>query len=191
MRRRLLQLSLAVFLAFSIPAHAEPEIRIEARGGGFAVQIDAHLDADAAIAWQVLTDYNRLAEFVPDMRVSRVISAAGSPLQVEQHGRAGFLIFSFAVDVVLEIEETPPVKLAFRAIRGNMRNMHGEWRIEKSAGGIRLVYEAELEPSFWVPPLIGRAVLRHDIAGQVAGVVREIARRQAALTLHPDTQSGK
>ena len=84
--------------------------------------------------------------------------------------------------MVLAIEEMPPEKLTFRAVRGNMRQMRGEWRIDKAADGINLVYDAELEPAFWVPPLIGTAVLRHDVADQVAGVVREIIRRQATVT---------
>ena len=181
MRRRLLQLSLGLLLVPLLAAGAAPDVKIEPRGSGYAIRVESDINADAGISWQVITDYNHLADFVPDMRASRIISAAGQPLQIEQTGKAGFLIFRFTLDVVLEIEETPPLKLTFRAIRGNMRHMRGEWRIDKSTQGIRLVYAAELEPSFWVPPLIGPAVLRNDISNQVAGVVREIERRQAAF----------
>lgn len=191
MRRRLLRLSLILLPALPAAAYAGPEVRIEQHGDVFVVQAETIVATDAALAWQVLTDYNHLADFVPDMRVSRVISAAGRPVQVEQKGDAGFLFFKFAVEVVLDIEETPPRRLGFRAIRGNMRQMRGEWRIDNAAGGIRLVYAAELEPSFWVPPLIGPAVMRHDIARQFESVAQEISRRQAALTAQPTTHSAK
>jgi hypothetical protein len=144
------------------------------------VRAEADIDADAATAWQVLTDYNRLAEFVPDMRVSRIISAPGQPLLLEQSGEAGFLIFRFSIDVVLEVEETQQSRLGFRARRGNMRHMQGEWRIEHNAQGIRLLYTAEMEPAFWVPPVIGPALLRRDIASHFDAVVREIRRRRSA-----------
>lgn len=179
MRRRLLQLSLIFLLLQPVIACAGPEVQIAQRGNIFVVSSEVALATSAELAWQVLSDYNRLAEFVPDLRVSRVISAPGEPLQVEQSGEAGFLIFRFSIDVVLDIEDEAPVRLGFRAIRGNMRTMRGEWRIEKSAPGIRLIYAAELEPSFWVPPVIGPAVLRRDISAQIEGVVREIERRQA------------
>lgn len=182
MQRRLLQLSLATILTLPLAAPAQPEVRIERRGGLFAVHVETPVAANAAVAWQVLTDYNHLAEFVPDMRASRVVSAPGEPLRIEQRGETGFLLFKFTVNVELEIREMPPSRLGFRAIRGNMQRMQGEWRIDKADSGVVLVYEAELQPSFWVPPLIGPAIMRSDIAGQIAGVVREIERRQAVIT---------
>jgi hypothetical protein len=178
MQRSLLRLSLAIFLGLPLAAPAQPEVRIERRGEAFAVHMETPIAADAAVAWQVLTDYDHLADFVPDMRASRVVSAPGEPLRIEQQGGAGFLFFKFTVDVELAIDEVPPLRLGFRAIRGNMRRMQGEWRIDRADGGILLVYDAELQPTFWVPPLIGPAVMRRDVANQIAGVVREIERRQ-------------
>ena len=102
-----------------------------------------------------------------------------------------FLVFRFSINVVLEITEAAPQRLEFRAIRGNMRSMRGEWRIGKTVSGILLEYSAELEPSFWVPPLIGPAVMRRDIAAQIGGVVREIERRQAALAPSSDMSQEK
>ncbi len=191
MRRRLLQLALVFFLAPSFATAATPEVQLDRNGSRFAVRSESYIAASAAVAWQVLSDYDHLAGFVPDLRVSRVISAPGQPLLVEQSGEAGFLIFRFSVDVVLEIEEAPPQRLGFRAIRGNMRSMQGEWRIEPSAPGVRLVYTAELEPAFWVPPIIGPVVMRRDIAGQIEAVLLEIERRQAAITSPSTTQLAK
>jgi ribosome-associated toxin RatA of RatAB toxin-antitoxin module len=168
-------------LALPAIAAAIPDVHIESYDGRFTVRSTTVVAAGATIAWQVISDYNRLAEFVPDLRISRVVSAPGEPLLVEQGGEAGFLIFRFSINVVLEISEFAPQRLAFRAIRGNMRSMRGEWRIGTAASGIVLEYFAELEPAFWVPPLLGPAVMRRDIAAQIGGVVREIERRQAAL----------
>ena len=44
--------------------------------GSEAVEIEASavLRADASTAWRVLTDYGRYADFIPDVRASRVIS---------------------------------------------------------------------------------------------------------------------
>ena len=175
------QLVIVSVLLLPLPVHAEPLVRVERQGDAFAVRVETAIAADTAVAWQVLTDYNRLAEFVPDMRASRVLSAPGEALRIEQQGEAGFLLFKFAIDVELAIEETPLQRLSFRAIRGNMKRMRGEWRIEPAPQGILLVYDAELAPAFWVQPVIGPLVLRRDVASQIAGVVREIERRQAAV----------
>lgn len=178
--RRLPQYALAFLVVASWFAHADPEVTVERRHGVFQVRAEAPAAVDAGIAWQVLTDYNRLAEFVPDMRVSRIISAPGQPLLLEQKGEAGFLLFSISIEVVLQVDETPPERLGFRAVSGNMKQMHGEWRISRADQAIRLSYAAEIEPDFWVPPLIGTALMRRDIGKQVAGVVQEMLRRHAA-----------
>jgi len=184
-RARLVPL-LWLVISAAAPAAAVPEVRVEQRGDLYAIHAEVAVVADAMVAWQVLTDYNHLAEFVPDLHLSRIISPPGRPVQLEQRGNAGFLLFKFALEVVLEVDESPPLRLGFRAIRGNMRQMRGEWRIEKSVGSphLILVYAAELEPSFWVPPLIGTMVMRRDVANQIAGVVREIERRHKAVNRH-------
>ena len=190
-RRRLLQFALSVVLAGVGAAQADPDIKIANRDGVYSIRIELQLAADAATAWQVLTDYDHLTDFVPNLRASRVISAPGEPLQIEQRGETRFLFFSFSVNVVLEIMETPLLRLGFHAIRGNMRRMRGEWRIEPVNTGIRMAYESESEPDFWVPPLIGPAVVRRDVADQVAGLVREIMRRQALMQTQPILKLGK
>jgi len=179
--RRAAQCFLLAVLAVPWPAvaRADPEVHIERRQGVFRVDVTIPVEVDAQTAWQVLTDYNRLAEFVPDMRSSRVVSGAGEPLRVRQVGEAGVLFFRVDVDVDLQIEETPPEKLAFRAVGGNMKHMKGDWRIARTGQDIVLSYQAELEPGFWVPPLLGTALMRRDVGRQVAGVVNEMLRRHA------------
>jgi ribosome-associated toxin RatA of RatAB toxin-antitoxin module len=171
---------LVAALAAPCLASAQIEVRIERKHGVFQVHAESAVAVDAATAWQVLTDYNELARFVPDMRSSRIVSAPGRPLLLEQHGEAGFLIFNLDIQVVLQIDETPPDRLAFRAVSGNMKRMQGEWRIQRDARTIRLAYQAEIEPDFWVPPLIGSGVLKRNVERQVSGVVQEMLKRYGA-----------
>jgi ribosome-associated toxin RatA of RatAB toxin-antitoxin module len=161
-------------------AHAAPEVHVERRHGVFQVHADTPVAVDAQTAWQVLTDYNQLAEFVPDMRMSRIISAPGEPLLLEQKGGAGFLLFQVSIEVVLQIDEIPPERLKFHAVSGNMKQMRGEWRISRADRAVRLSYDAELEPDFWVPPVIGAALMRRDIGKQIDGVVHEMLKRHGA-----------
>ena len=171
---------LVAALAAPCLASAQIEVRIERKHGVFQVHAESAVAVDAATAWQVLTDYNELARFVPDMRSSRIVSAPGRPLLLEQHGEAGFLIFNLDIQVVLQIDETPPDRLAFRAVSGNMKRMQGEWRIQRDARTIRLAYQAEIEPDFWVPPLISSGVLKRNVERQVSGVVQEMLKRHGA-----------
>jgi len=175
--RRLPNYILAFLFAVPWIVQAAPDVHVERRHGVFQVHVDTPVAVDAQTAWQVLTDYNRLAEFVPDMRMSRIISAPGEPLLLEQKGGAGFLLFKVSIEVVLQVDEIPPERLKFHAVSGNMKRMRGEWRISRADRAVRLSYEAELEPDFWVPPVIGAALMRRDIGKQIDGVVQEMLKR--------------
>lgn len=191
MRRRWLQLSLVILLVSAVTCGMAADVQVEQQGRRFLVSSQTVVAAEPAVAWRVLSDYDHLADFVPAMRSSRVISKPGQPLVIEQSGEAGVLLFRFTIDVVLDIDERPPHRLGFSARSGNMRQMRGEWRIEPEGAGIRLHYTAELEPAFWVPPLLGAALLRRDIASQIGGVIGEMERRQTRINPQAITQPAK
>jgi carbon monoxide dehydrogenase subunit G len=47
------------------------------------VEAGAELECTIARAWQVLTDYDRLARFIPNLQVSRIVSRQGDDIVVE------------------------------------------------------------------------------------------------------------
>ncbi|MEZ5444895.1 MAG: SRPBCC family protein, partial [Gammaproteobacteria bacterium] len=128
----------------------------------------------------VLTDFEHLSEFVPDMRSSRVVSAPGEPLRVEQQGVARVLFFERRIDVVFAIDLDPLRSVRFHAVDGNLRRMAGHWRLS-GRDGCHIEYRALSTPEFWIPPLIGPALMRAQVRDQFNGVLKEISRRQQVL----------
>lgn len=170
----------ALLIAAPWPLQAATTLEVGRASGVFHVHVATAVAVDVATAWQVLTDYDHLAEFVPDMHSSRLVSGPGRPRLLRQEGDAGVLVFRRRIEVVLELDEQAPSRLAFRAVGGNMRRMQGEWRVHAADAGVDLEYEAQIEPAFWVPPLIGTALMRGNVRRQVDGVVREMLKRHAA-----------
>jgi hypothetical protein len=84
------------------------------------IYASAVLNADVATAWRVLTDYNRYTEFIPDLRVSRVVARRGTTVTVEQSGDAALWLFKIPLDVIFEINEIPPTRLQSRAVAGSL-----------------------------------------------------------------------
>jgi len=114
------------------PASAARDLQIEAQREGTSVEIKAHaeLAAPLAIAWQVLTDYERLPAFIPGLAKSVVRERRGDTLLVEQSGEARFLIFSFPIEVRYEVTERPQQSIESRAVAGNLRRMNGRYDLE-------------------------------------------------------------
>lgn len=127
----------------------------------------------------MLTDYDRLSEFVPDLIESRLVSAPGAPRLLEQRGRTRIAMFSAELSVTLRVDEYPIERLEFEAVGGNVREMRGRWLIGSLGEGTRLEYAISLIPSFWVPPSVGPALVRRHVDSQLKGVEAEIMRRAA------------
>lgn len=160
----------------------ELQVQVERRGELFHVNASARIAASLEIAWQVLTDYERLPRFVPGILRSKVLIRSGNRVLIEQEGEARFLMFSFPIEIRIEVEERPRETVNSRAVSGNMRSMWGRYELQRDAArsGVTLRYFGALEPDFALPPLIGMAALRATIEDQFEAMVREIERRGAA-----------
>jgi len=181
---------LLLIVAVSAPA-ADIVVRASRSGDVLQVEASAELEGSLENAWQVLTDYGRLAEFVPDLQVSRVISRDHNTAVVEQKGEARLLFFSYPIDVRLAITEKPREQVVSRAVAGNFREMQSTYALEARQGRLLLRYSGRLEPDFYVPPLIGTYLLRANVESMFRALVEEIERQQKPAAGHPHGSAEK
>lgn len=171
-------LLLVCLTGFAAAAQAsEVTVHVTRNGETFHIEASAEFEGTVARTWQVLTDYGRLAEFVPDMQASRVVSRDGHRAVVEQKGEARVLFFSFPIDVRLAVTEHPYDRVVSRAVAGNFREMRGAYTLEAGQGRILLSYQGSMVPDFFIPPLIGTLALRHNVEATFRALVSEIVRR--------------
>jgi hypothetical protein len=168
---------------------AEVAVRATRDGDVLLIEASADFEGTLAQAWKVLTDYDHLAEFIPNMRTSRVIARTKDGITVEQKGEARLLFFSYPIEVRLAIAEFPPGKVVSRAVAGNFREMSGVYELAAQDGRVRLRYAGRMMPDFFVPPLIGTWVLRNNVETTFGALVDEIMRRQRDAP--PPEVSGK
>jgi ribosome-associated toxin RatA of RatAB toxin-antitoxin module len=154
-------------------------MRLEARWEGDAVVVEAsaELRAQPQVVWDVLTGYDRYAEFVPDLKFSRTLSRNGLSAVVEQHGVAGIFFYRFPMQVKLAITEEPFRTVRCESIAGNFRQLTGVYRLEPGTHGVRFLYDARLVPDFRLPPLIGLPAVRASVERQFRALIQEIERR--------------
>ena len=175
--------SLALSLTWiSLAAAAEVTVKVERQENAFQVEANLLVAVDKGVAWQVLTDYDNLASFVPGMRSSRIVSAPGEPLLLEQKGESGFLLFRVPIEVVSRVEEAPLNTIRFQSVGGNLTNKRGEWALEWHDHATRVSYRANITPGFPLPPLIGPAIVGRDVRIMVESVAREMLRRADAMS---------
>lgn len=134
-------------------------------------------------AWRILTNYDRLPEFVPDLLSIRLLSRSGNVARIEQKSSAGVLFVSHTIRMVLQVEEAPFATIDVALVEGDMKRYDTHWDLEPEgidgAAGTRITFSGVMEPDFFVPPLVGRAMVQTSLKNTLAAVVAEIERRNA------------
>jgi len=184
MRRTLSVIFLLLLVAPNVHASGA---RVNAKTGLSGVKVEASqvLQTDPHTLWETLTDYNRLATFIPDMVSSRVISAPGAPKRVEQIADAGMFAFVMPDQVVLAMEETPKSSIRFRAVTGKLVSMSGEWRIIGDKAPVTLTYRAHIIPISPIPPIGSGYFVEDEVRSRFEAVGREAERRAREVRKSP------
>lgn len=129
-------------------------------------------------AWQVLTDYERLHEFVPNLLSSKLLERNGAQAMLEQKGRVGFFIMTRTVHLVVRVTEHPCTALDIALVAGDMKHYVTRWELAPSTrngvSGTRISYSGMVEPDFFVPSLFGAVLLRADLKRMLEAVITEI-----------------
>ncbi|HEV8644377.1 MAG TPA: SRPBCC family protein [Burkholderiales bacterium] len=168
-----------VALAFPSLCHAaDMSLQAARHGDSFKVEAAAEFEAEVTLAWEVLTDYNRLSEFIPGMHSSRIVSRNKRSVIVDQSGEARLLFLSFPIKVRLEVQEFPYERIVSRAIEGNFKELRGAYTLEVRGRHLLLHYTGSLTPDFSIPPLIGTILVRNTMEKRFGAMVDEIMRRQ-------------
>lgn len=103
--------------------------------------------------WNILTDYERLAEFIPSLKRSRRIDHPGDGIRIEQIGSESLLKIKFCARVVLDMFEAFPHSLGFEMVEGDFKMFCGEWQLHPVCDGTatRLTYTLRVWPSRLMP----------------------------------------
>lgn len=149
----------------------------------FEIHASALARNSAQRAWQVLTDYDRLHTFVPNLLSSKLLERNGTQVLVEESGSFGFLFIKRTIHLITRVTEHPFSALDITLVKGDMKHYATHWDIapvatspsfSDGASGTRLSYTGRVEPDFFAPSLIGAAMLRSNVKQMMEAMITEI-----------------
>lgn len=97
------------------------------------VQAQIDLDHPLEQVWQVLTDYEALDQFIPNLAKSDRIQHPGSGIRIEQVGVQNALLLQFSARVVLDMIEEFPHRIRFDMVEGDFRDFSGSWGLQPAS----------------------------------------------------------
>lgn len=127
--------------------------------------------------WAVLTDYERLAEFIPNLAESTVVGDAdGSPL-LKQVGVQRFAGINFKAAVVLKMIANPCDRIDFVMVDGDFLRFEGSWCLTaQSAAHTELAYNLMVQAPRYMPVSIIERRLSQDIGVNLDAIRTEACR---------------
>jgi ribosome-associated toxin RatA of RatAB toxin-antitoxin module len=125
--------------------------------------------------WQLLTDYNHLADFTPDLLDSKLIRREDDTAIIEQKNKARILIFSKILSQEMSVKHEYPDKLIFKGTKGDMDIFEGKWILNKiNDKGTLLTYDLKVKPNFYVPKWLFRLTFKKAVSNSLNAIRNRI-----------------
>ena len=177
---RLTGLLIATVLAGApLMASAVGGVIVQEQRGAYRVTARFQVPESPAAVLAVLTDYEQIPRFMPEVKTSMVRSRSGGRVMVEQEAEARTLMFSKRIRLLLDIHETVDGLSFVDRAGASFTEYEGSWRLVAADGQTEVIYELRARPGFDVPRFVLARAMRKDATRMIAQLQAEIAARAA------------
>ena len=139
-----------------------------------AAQLTTVLDFDSL--WNVLTDYDRLNVYIPNLLSSKKLYQKNNNVHLKQVGAQDFLGMKFSAEVILDLYEEKDLGLIkFKLMKGDFRRFEGSWRIQslKKNNKNSLIYDLTVKGCQWMPIGMIEKRLKRDLSDNLIAVDKQ------------------
>ena len=126
--------------------------------------------------WNVLTDYDRLNLYIPNLLSSKKIYKNKNNIHLKQVGAQDFLGMKFSAEVTIDLfEEKELGLLNFSLIKGDFRRFEGSWKIQtiKNTSKNSLIYDLTVQGCQWMPIGMIEKRLKKELSENLIAVDRQ------------------
>ena len=126
--------------------------------------------------WNVLTDYDRLNLYIPNLLSSKKIYKNKNNVHLKQVGAQEFLGLKFSAEVTINLfEEKELGLLNFSLIKGDFRRFEGSWKIQttKDLTKNSLIYDLTVQGCQWMPIGMIEKRLKKDLSENLIAVDKQ------------------
>jgi carbon monoxide dehydrogenase subunit G len=174
-------LFVAVGMVWPSRTEAESAPAVEVRVVGDVYQVDGcfTVKAEPSAAWEVLTDYDRMGDFVRGVRQSTVESRHENSVRLEQQFETRLLVASINARVDLQVVETINHQIDFADLsHRDFEVYRGSFKLTSSREGwLTVSYQLLAKPRMNIPGWLSGNLLDTNVEQLLEDVRTEIERR--------------
>jgi hypothetical protein len=166
------------------------DLEVERERGRYLLAAEARLEATRESIYAVLTDYddNRYSRISGAYKESRYLDPAadGTPVvYTRMEGCALWHCMSLERTERLETDAPRWIKSTTLPEASNFKYSTSEWVLERDGENTKMTYKLEMEPDFFVPPVVGPWYLKRTLSQGGLRAVRRIERLARELDGRP------
>jgi Polyketide cyclase / dehydrase and lipid transport len=138
--------------------------------GIYMISVDARIEAPPDTVHRLITDYDHLHGINHSIEESHIIKTFGPDRhRVRSVIRAYILFFCRHVNQVQDITQQGGRRVEARILPelSDFRYGMAVWQLDGDDAATRMHFTAQLEPAFWVPPLIGPWLFEQKIVSEI------------------------
>lgn len=168
-----------LFGARAAPPAELRDIEVERDEDIYRLRSTAWFVNDRQDLYEVLTNYDLFRYFTSAVVESRNLEpdAQGRPRYfTRMEGCVVLWCKSFVRSGYLELEPVDEIVAIADPAESDFKRSYERWRLKPEGGGTLMIYEFEMIPDFWVPPVIGPFLIQRALR---AGGERALERIEA------------
>lgn len=173
-----------LLLAVSVALAAMPalgadllDVSVEKEGERYTMASRTYFEAPPEAVFRVLSDYDRFERISSIFEDVHFIAPAsdGTP-RAFTLVKGCVLFFCKTIERIEELHFTPHSRIVAEVEPEHSDFAYGrtEWRFIPSGSGTEVHYRMEMEPGFWVPPLIGPYIMKRSFRSDAVEALNRI-----------------
>lgn len=161
--------ALSVAASSMLGAAMIDDFDVDKKHGRYMLVADARLDATPESIYAVLTDYddNAFGRIAAVYKESRYLEPAADGTPIVYTRMEGCLLRKcMSLRRTERLETRKPYHIKSTAIpeASNFKYATSEWDLERDGDGTKLRYILEIEPDFFIPPLVGSWYVKRSLS---------------------------
>ncbi|MGD9000625.1 MAG: SRPBCC family protein, partial [Granulosicoccaceae bacterium] len=152
---------------------------VEHKDKRYFIKLDMLIDADPGRVHKLLTDYNKLGRLNDSIKTSEIVYSLNERThRVRVVTKACVLFFCKTIRQMQDVEQLDNNIIVATVIpeQSDFDYAHARWSIRREKDRTRVTFNADLKPSFWVPPLIGPPVIKKKLYNETLDTIETVER---------------
>ncbi|MEL7538016.1 MAG: SRPBCC family protein [Pseudomonadota bacterium] len=159
-------------------------VAVERNGPRYIVTSVSTYDASQAGLLHVLLDYDNFHQVSSVFKEAKYLDPAPDGARRGYTRVEGCIVFFCQtierIDRIV-LHDGPTIVAISEPDPDDFKFSHASWRFEQNGNGVTIHYRLEMEPGFWVPPLVGPYMMKKKLVDGATDAMQRVEKRAQAF----------